>query len=833
MSGVVLRCVRIPRRLLTPGISLHCGGADNSSNARNRRFISVHAARPAGPKRIDKGPHWFRKKNLTVRSKHPYRKKDSAAQESNRDHGNRAYSYNVPAMYRRQHEDRDDKLPVKSADQAASEDQHRKLLQKECHALLLDYQRQLFPVDLSNTDTNSTSSSHGFEIDTITIHLLVGDLTSKSQQNQKTALQNLRNTEEQFKNICFKLQKLTQTAATRGTACSLEAEASLRSLIQLRTHRASMVGQATKVPMESNEMGSWGKWIANVFILADVDDADGSMLTAHLDTNFGPNLSLFGMVLESISNEASQKLESTPTGDHKQECSQIQAAERMTRLVELMPSSGFEASSQILCQVLNVYRNVASFLAACKAEKFYNTHCKAILSWHPARATLGVYQAALETEGSPNIHAQIAMMASTLVNKTDIKSGESFSQRVNTFSCALRCLQFSTATGIPGGQCSLADAMIKKCVGRKYYRSFFHLDQAHPEPKFATLINNLLSVYVMSRDEARVEQAKALLTYLEATAERLGSNDPRHEHPPLLDTYVAILMGIEQILCAQGIISKRKIDWVMYALSLLDRIVAQGLWPDNKCFALLFRISARLDAPDAGEEMERILRRMKLREVFDSNLYVTAQHYNETIHAWGVSANHSFLGAAERAGQLLKTMEIQSGVSSGYVFTEDTIHEDTVRGGFPVLYNQRIIPDASTYSAFLQTCSMVIENNEKDRTLAMVFDTLDRMEAFGIEPNDDVFKHALLSCKNLCMDPARQVLEAGKVFDFAQKKAKVSRELVKIFREMSDSQKKAIGNKNLLFDMYEHNGDLPVLSPPILFDKSHISKELPLLPPMT
>jgi hypothetical protein len=648
--------------------------------------------------------------------------------------------------------------------------------------------------------------------------MLVEALSLERRQRQ-TNLNNLRDTEEQFKNICITLQNLARVTGISNGSDSESAEASLRSLIQLRVDRSAMVGEASRYPNEREN--DWGKWISSVFVVSpEQNNSEGTALTAHSDKNYGPNDALLGRVLAGISNEASQKCESSHVGNREQQQIYLEAASRMIQLIELIVSSGSEITSHIMCQVLQVYQNCGSMVAARKAEQFYNDYGRNVSTWHVPKATLRVYRAAGKDRDSSQ--SALAGMVSDLVTNTKLKTAESYSQRLSFFSHALQCLQVPMTVEMPAEQCLIADAMVKKCVGKKDYRGFFHLDQIRPEPKYATLVHNLLSIYAMSRDNSRLEQAKILLTYLEKALQTFGSQPNMSVQPPFLDTYIAMLVGIQRSSHSEDSVVSGKVnkEWTTYAISLLDRMIEQGLWPNNDVFDLLFRICIRDDSPSVGEKTEKILRRMELRQVFDSDLIITANHYKEVMFAWSLSAKRAYPGAAERAEQLLQKMEIRSGVSSGHVFPEVMDGEEVQHPGTS-MYDRRIIPDAATYSAFLRCCTMVRVEDEKERTMSLIMDVLFRMEAFGIEPSDDVFKFALWSCKNLLTDPARQVIEGTKIFDLAQKKAKVSRELVKTFRELTDNQKKAGSHSNSKGTFSRLEGDSAMRC-----------ESLPLLPPL-
>jgi hypothetical protein len=841
MSKVIPRGFRVPRRMV-PGLFAPAVSDNNSQPATKNNLSPRHAA----SKKFDNKS--FRKKSTIHRSKSPFRKRESPSQATKWDRVDQSYNYNVPAIYRRPNEGVDEQNSTNLIEQqSATTDRQRQLaiVRKECHSMLLDYRQRLyrdsfsFPSLEDDFEKNST-------------HMLVEALGFQRRQRQ-TTLQNLRDTEEQFKHICIILQSLARVTGISNGADSEAAEASLRSLIQLRVDRTAMVGEASRDPDEREK--DWGKWISSVFVVSpDQNNAEGTALTAHSDANYGPNVALFGRVLAGIANEAIKKCESSHIGSREQQQIYLAAASRMIQLIELMSSTGFEITSHIMCQVLQVYQNCGSMVAARKAEQFYNDHGKNVPTWHVAKAALRVYRAAGKDRDSLNSYAALAGMVSDLATNTEMKTAESYSQRLSFFSHALQCLQVPMTVEMPAEQCLLADAMVKKCVGKKDYRGFFHLDQIRPEPKYATLVHNLLSVYAMSRDDSRLEQAKVLLTYLEKTLEMFGSQTYMPVQPPFLDTYIAMLVGIQRSCLSEDSVVSGKVntEWTTYAITLLDRMIEQGLWPNNDVFDLLFRICIRDDSPSVGEKTETILRRMELRQVFDSDLIVTANHYKEVILAWGLSAKRAFPGAAERADQLLQKMEIRSGVSSGHVFPEvmdgeEVQHPDTS------MYNRRLIPDAATYSAFLRCCTMVRVDDEKERAMSMIIDVLGRMEAFGIEPSDDVFKFALWSCKNLLKDPARQVIEGTKVFDLAQKKAKVSRELVKTFRELTDNQKKAGSHSKTQGTFSRLDGDsairyesLPLL-PPLLVnfgsekgdmptnkndEEAQILEKLPLLPPI-
>lgn len=764
---------------IPPGISVQGMRVDTQA----RRYVHASEIHRASSRTKKAGPA------LRKRGKYSSRERGSNGQESLTERVHRAYTNNVPAIYRRIDTSDVLKTNPRRAHSKLTKQRELQNMEQECHAMLLDYQQKLYLGCLMQDQSNDVLSSDGGTLESI--QLLVDEIGFPKQQ-QAIPPHNLRDTEELFKLVCGKLQVLTRST---GSFNSIAAEAFLRSLVRLRTGRATMTRQIAQDSHGLEVSSSWGSWISNVFFVSPGDDDTVQSSTSHSDSNYGPDVSLFDLVLASILNEALQKCEISSIENDERQQVYLETGERMTQLIEIIPTTGFHVPSRLLCQVLYVYDIAGSLIAARKAEHFYNQYCKSASTWIPAKSTLRVYRSAINNDNSQESHATLIEMASNLVMTSDSKPDESYSRKINLFTVALDCLRVSTTTFEKHVElCLLADAMVKKCVGVKEFRSFFQIDQIRPEPKYAGLVHSLLFVYAMSQQEARLEQAMILLGYLEIAGERFTPQVLRPSQPPFFDTYMVLLTAIEKSRRLDDTFASNKVnnDRVTFAVTLLDRMIGEGLWPNNNIFDTLFRICYR-----DGENSEMILRRMQLREVFDINLRVTRNHYNEAISAWGFSAMRHVPGAAERAEKLVRKMEVQSGVRIGHVFSEG-IDNVPLRKQYAVLYNRSLAPDESTYCVFLRTCSSVRIQNEKQQTLEMVFNTLDRMETMGMERSEDVFQCAMGSCKSLLVDHGRKVEEGTKIFDLAQKNGKVSRDLVATFREMTSYQKQETSSDDTL-----------------------------------
>ena len=811
MISVVHRYARALSHI-SPGISAQVTRDD----AQARRYVHASANHMASKRMHKAGPA------LRKRDKHPSRVRGSNGQDSLTERIHRAYNNNVPAIYRRLDASNELNTDLRMDQTKPAKKRELETMQQECHALLLKYQQKLYHGCLMQDPQSDGLSSDGDTHESI--QMLVDAIDFQKQQ-QAIPAQNLQESEELFKNICSKLQILTRSS---GSLNSTLAEAFLLSLVRLRTGRATMMRQIAQDSHRQDVSKSWGSWISDVFLVSPGDDDTDTVQpsTSHSDTNYGPDVSLFELVLASIINEALQKCEISSVENDVRQQVYLETGERMTQLIEIIPSTGFQISPRLLCQVLFIYDIAGSLIAARKAEHFYKQYCKSASTWLPAKTTLRVYRTAMNNDNSQESHATLVEMASNLVMTSATKPAESYSRKINLFAFALYCLRVSTTTFEKHVDlCLLADEMVKKCVGMKEFRGFFQIDQIRPEPKYARLVHNLLFVYAMSPHEARLEQAISLLAYLEVAGERFTPQVLRPSQPPFFDTYMVLLTAIEKARRLDDTIASNKINnhRVTFAVTLLDRMIGEGLWPSNNIFDILFRICHR-----DGEKTEMILRRMELREVFDSNLRVSRNHYHGAISAWEFSAKCHVPGAAERAEKLVRKMEVQSGVSIGHVLS-DVLANVPLQKRYAMMYNRNLVPDESIYCAFLRTCSSVRIQKEKQQTFEMAFNTLHRMEALGIALSEDVFICAMWSCKNLLDDPGRKVEEGTRIFDLAQKNGKISMDLVATFRELSNNQEIGTSPDDILVrtqhrldgesgNQSESKGNCrePAISPPVL-----------------
>merc|ERR1712071_218594 len=87
--------------------------------------------------------------------------------------------------------------------------------------------------------------------------------------------------------------------------------------------------------------------------------------------------------------------------------------------------------------------------------------------------------------------------------------------------------------------------------------------------------------------------------------------------------------------------------------------------------------------------------------------------YTSLIKNWGVAAKHNFPGAARRAHDLLRRMEVESGMDTGI----------DPKLGESVFCDKSLQTDSGTYENVVGVCGNVANPEEHDEAIEIAFET--------------------------------------------------------------------------------------------------------------
>jgi hypothetical protein len=622
---------------------------------------------------------------------------------------------------------------------------------------------------------------------------------------------------------------------------------------------------AQRSSSSSSSSSSWIKWIKDIFIMspgeASPSDAetDGSssnssnniQLTAHVDADYGPLQWHFNRVLRSIAFSGEQddihpSISSGGGGDDEEEDAaisrqykeqddmshdenttprlskrsikerrrehgqqfeqQLQRAERMRELMELMPTLGLLPSIWVLGLVLRAYEFVGTIESAQTAEEIYKENRQASTdSNFSFQTVLRAYRLAAVLERNPEVRNKAAARIQELIREEELNNEETVDnarKRVIVYTMALQALSNAGRDAIPD-RCERAENLVKTCIGKETFGDLFH---SNPKYKASgmhmLLLNELLNIYAATEDRERLEKAKKLLSYMEGVREieRTLSRSRSRKKPaqaekdvsmvkdeltvPSTDTYAIVLQSIDHMWFRGANTEERMLEDAKYASSLLDNMVSYPhSWPTMEICDQLFRFWIRVKTAESGPAAEEILNRMEMRQFFDPTLKVTWQTYLYVIRCWKHSAVASFPGAAERAFRLVERMEARSGMS-GFSKVDVSASNDRESEMLQTAYVKDVRPDIHIYELMLRVCSHVRLDQDKAKSMEIARSVHDRIIENGLEPSTETYMLLLWCCANLLPRSEERSELGSYFFELAREKGLVNHSLVQSLRKV-------------------------------------------------
>ncbi|KAK1748909.1 hypothetical protein QTG54_000848 [Skeletonema marinoi] len=172
------------------------------------------------------------------------------------------------------------------------------------------------------------------------------------------------------------------------------------------------------------------------------------------------------------------------------------------------------------------------------------------------------------------------------------------------------------------------------------------------------------------------------------------------------------------------------------ATTYLDSMVRhETSYPTRVTFIFLLQLWRKTGSTEAGEYADEILSRMETVSMYQRDLKPFSNGYMLALECWYTAATAGYVGAADRAFQLVRVIEGKSGQE---LISDDQEEEDT-EGTSP---NKRIYP------LMMKICAATQDKRDTPRSMAIAFDVLKKMEDNGMTPGHAIFLYLYESVQN-------------------------------------------------------------------------------------
>ena len=540
---------------------------------------------------------------------------------------------------------------------------------------------------------------------------------------------------------------------------------------------------------------------------------NGMKLLAHHHAEFGANHELFTTVLAAMHHEwfyqpipFEWNNVGLPTQLEKDESAETQSmlserANRMAAWLDLMQKSGHTPSNVSVAQVVRAHAEVGNLQSARAAERLVEDLKKTLRLDHYVEQLMWCYHNAARHETSVFARTKAAKRLEQYVRMHHT------TPTMDMLRIATESMMYCGIAGLPD-RVVRVESMLRRLFGRKHFISVVQgkcADGSAPDPPqegHMMVWHRFLIILALDGKRSELEKAKRILQYMEAHSEnKVGQTEPlpKKEHTsrkslrkrkaynpegvpyPSLDTYGAIVFGLknskpkarfrgresgagngvndddeasddDNVPPAKLSPNERKSD-ARYALGLLSSMDEQGLLPTSDLLRQLLGILTLTRTKETGELAEEVLARMELRKLtWDRTFELDHNTYLNVLACWKASSSRRCQGAPSRAFQVLRTMQVHSGLDVVPTDSELRLMSKEEQAAFHAVYERGLVPQLPAYHLVLTTCYHArLQPHSRDRNKAMdvAKEVYEGMLRNGVEPTPKTYAILLSCCERL------------------------------------------------------------------------------------
>jgi len=338
-----------------------------------------------------------------------------------------------------------------------------------------------------------------------------------------------------------------------------------------------------------------------------------------------------------------------------------------------------------------------------------------------------------------------------------------------SLNLALNALAKAGRDGDPNS-CKIANRVLLKAIGEESYRGVVGINHEQPDedesiedsvetpalqgatklfvkPNMDTY-HWLVDIYASSGDAVYIKLGTSLLKKMIENRLEEQSRHPFREgstasFAPSTGTYNNILRALAKKDIDTASVSDEdririRTEVAKEATGFLDSMVRyETSFPTRVTFIFLLQLWRKTGSTEAGEYADEILSRMETVSMYQRDLKPFSNGYLLALECWHTAATAGYVGAAERAFQLLQTIEGKSGEELISDDQEDT--EDDTEGTSP---NKRMYP------LMMKICAATQDKRDTPRSMAIAFDVLKKMEDNEMTPGHSIFAMLFESVQN-------------------------------------------------------------------------------------
>ncbi|KAL7445526.1 hypothetical protein ACHAXM_011811 [Skeletonema potamos] len=337
-----------------------------------------------------------------------------------------------------------------------------------------------------------------------------------------------------------------------------------------------------------------------------------------------------------------------------------------------------------------------------------------------------------------------------------------------SLNLALNALAKAGRDGDPN-LCKIANRVLLNAIGEESYRGVVGI---HEQPDESESIEDsvetpalqsatklfvkpnmdtyhwLVDIYSKSGDAVYIKLGTSLLKKmiehrLEEQSRHLFRDGSTASFAPSTGTYNNILRALaKKDIDTASVSDENRIgirtEVAKEATAFLDSMVRyETSYPTRVTFIFLLQLWRKTGSTEAGEYADEILSRMETVSMYQRELKPFSNGYLLALECWHTAATAGYVGAAERAFQLVQIIEGKSGQELISDDQEDT--EDDNEGTSP---NKRIYP------LMMKICAAAQDKRDTPRSMAIAFDVLKKMEDNEMTPGHNIFTMLFESVQN-------------------------------------------------------------------------------------
>ena len=309
--------------------------------------------------------------------------------------------------------------------------------------------------------------------------------------------------------------------------------------------------------------------------------------------------------------------------------------------------------------------------------------------------------------------------------------------------------------------CKITNRILLKAIGEERYRSAVGINHEQPDedesnedsvekpdlpgatkpfvtPNMDTY-HWLVDIYSSSGDTVYIKLGTTLLKKmiehrLEEQSRHLFREGSTASFAPSTGTYNNILRALAKKDIDTASVSDEKsieirTEVAKEATAFLDSMIRhETSYPTRVTFIFLLQLWRKSGSAEAGEYADEILSRMETVSMYQQDLKPFSNGYLLALECWHTAAAAGYVGAAERAFQLMQIVEGKSGQELISDDQEDT--EDDPKGSPS---SKRIYP------LMMKICAATEGKQDTPRSMAISFDVLKKMEDIEMTPGHNIF----------------------------------------------------------------------------------------------